>query len=81
MSELSDKVYGFKTSHQLGFTPVELEILLLDFPNIHRDKVDAVFFGGTVGVVDGIIRYYKHDVLQALTCGIENRDQTIDEWD
>tara|TARA_R110000772_G_scaffold17946_3_gene49969 strand:+ start:127888 stop:128130 length:243 start_codon:yes stop_codon:yes gene_type:complete len=79
--DLEKKVYEFETNSELGFTPIELELILLEFPDINREKVNDVFFGGTVGVVDGIIRYYKHDVLLALKCGIENRDLNVDEWD
>ena len=71
----------FETNSKYGFTNSEIEELLKKFPKINMDKFNDAMFGNTCMVIDGETIKYHHDVRSALYCGIENRDQRIDEWD
>lgn len=71
----------FETNSKYGFTNSEIEELLKKFPEINMDKFNDAMFGNTCMVIDGETIKYHHDVRSALYCGIENRDQRIDEWD
>ena len=71
----------FETKNDLGFTQEDFKELLEKFPKINIKKVDEAMFCNTCGVIDGEIIYYPHDVRSAIYCGVENRDQIIDEWD
>lgn len=79
--DLKEKVYSFKTKYKEGFTYNEVEELLLDFPNINKEKFDNALTGITVKLIDGHIIIYCDDVLNALRCGLENRDLYSWEWD
>ena len=79
--DISDAVCNFKTSSKLGFTMVEIQILLLKYPNINNEKFTSAMSGNTCGMENGIIRNYTIDVYHAIIAGLENRELTIDEWD
>lgn len=79
---LEELVYQYPTKHKHGFTDVEQQEMLDLFENINMDKYNSTMMGNTcmMDEEDGIITYHC-DVLTALKCGIENRDQTVGEWD
>lgn len=80
-SKLKDKVYNFKTKHEIGFLREETEELLKDYPKINTDKFYEATNGNTVQVREGKIVEYHCDILKALICGIENRNLRASEWD
>jgi hypothetical protein len=79
--KLEDLVYNYKTKNKEGFLFTEEKELLKQFPNINMDKYFDVLKGITC-VMDGenIVTYHC-DILNALVCGLENRKQTIEEFD
>ena len=82
---LEDYVYNYPTRFKEGFIWEEQDKLLKalseKYPNINMEKYDSVLTGITCTMNEGRLTIYHCDILQALVCGIENRDQTIEEWD
>jgi hypothetical protein len=79
--ELEDLVFKYKTKHKVGFLWSEQQELLKQFPDVNMDKYFSVQKGITCQMsTDGLVIYHQ-DVLQSLVCGLENRDQTAEEWD
>jgi hypothetical protein len=79
--ELNEKVNGYKTKYNEGFTQSEIDELLKDYPNINMDKFNKALHGVTAMDIEGEMVIYHCDILKALQCGIENRDLYIHEWD
>lgn len=79
--KLEDLVYNYPTKNKKGFIWEEQNKLLEQFPDINIDKFNDVLTGITCEMADGHLVIYHCDILQALVCGIENRDQTAAEWD
>jgi hypothetical protein len=66
--------------YDVGFTGVEIQVMLLD------NKIDHNKFYDTLGVntcmmIDGQTITYTWDVENALDRVINDRDITLDEWD
>lgn len=78
---IRDEVYNFKTKHKEGFTSDELEELISRYPDINMDKYNDAMMGNTYMIKDGESVTYHCDVLTAIRCGVENRDQKLSEWD
>lgn len=82
---LEDYIYNYPTKNKEGFIWEEQDKLLKSlaekYPNINMDKYDSVLTGITCTMNDGHLTIYHCDILQALVCGIEGRDQTVEEWD
>jgi hypothetical protein len=79
--ELENLVYNYKTKHEQGFIWSEQQELLKQFPDINMDKYFDVQKGITCQMsTDGLVIYHC-DVLLSLICGLENREQTAEEWD
>ena len=74
-------VYSFDTSVYEGYTKHDVEELLKQFPDINKEKFDKALLGNTCAIVNEEIIMYKHDILTALRCGVENRDMYLWEWD
>lgn len=71
-----------ESNNKYGYTSEELAKILDDNPNIKEDK----FWNALRGVTcmmnsEGKALIYHCDVELAVTCGLENRDMTSDEWD
>jgi len=81
MENIRDKVNNFKTKSEYGFTSKETEELLKSFPNISMDKFNSALDCHTVMIIDGEIITYHCDIITAITCGVENRDTNIYEFD
>jgi len=79
--KLEDLVYNYPTKNKEGFVWEEQNKLLEQFPDINIDKFNDVLTGITCIMAEGQLVIYHCDILQALVCGIEGRDQTIEEWD
>jgi hypothetical protein len=45
------------------------------------EKVHGALNGNTCMVIDDTVVNYYSDVRLAITCGIQNRDVDINEWD
>ena len=78
---LIEKIYNYPTKYKEGFINEEIENLLKEFPNIHKDKFNNALHGNTCMMKEGKIISYHCDILSAIRCGLENRDLTIWEWD
>lgn len=78
---LEDKVYNYKTKYLYGFTQSELKQILEEYPDINMDKVENTLMRNTGRVIDDNFITYHCDVLTALRCDIENRDQYGYEFD
>ncbi len=80
--DLKKLVNEYPTKSEYGFTEVEQEELLKNFPNVNMEKYNNAMRGNTCMINDDqeIISYHC-DVLKALYCGIENRDLTQEEFD
>lgn len=68
-----------------GYTNEELiqlkEQIIKDNPYFSEKKMQESLFGNTVAVINDEYINYKHDVLTAIKCGLENRSMTFSEWD
>jgi len=78
---IEDYVYNYPTKYKEGFIQPEIDKLLSEFTGLHMDKWDAAMMGNTcMTSEDGFIIYHC-DIVTALKCALENRDQTFFEWD
>lgn len=75
-------VRAFKTDSEYGFTNEEIDSLLSEhYPNINMRKFNNALGALACTVVDDKMRIYPIDVIQAIYCGIGNRDLRSLEWD
>lgn len=82
MKSIRDAVYSFPTKSAYGFIQSEIEELLKIYPTVNMDKFNNVLTGITcMSDKDGNMVIYHCDIELAIRCGIENRDQTVGEWD
>lgn len=83
LEEVSKFVKEYITSYDLGFTDIELHIILNTYSNIDSDKFWKALFGSTCGATPNgkFPLHYKHDIETALKCGIEKRSLTQEEFD
>lgn len=82
--ELKDLVYTYKTKHEYGFNSFEQADLLSKFEGkINMDKYEDALCGITCMMDEELQQFiiYPCDIFSALLCGLENRDQTLEEWD
>lgn len=77
---VEDMVNDFPTKYVMGFTFAEISELLRMY-KIDNDIFYNKLGVNTVGVVDGGFVTYHCDILKALLCIIENRDENLEEWD
>jgi len=82
-NEIRDHVYNYPTKNKEGFLPVEEEEVLKSYPEINIEKYDSAMHGNTCMIESesGQIIMYHCDVLQAIICGLENRELRVEEWD
>jgi hypothetical protein len=82
---LKCNVYNYKTKHEYGFVNSELKEIVERYkvlvPGFSMEKFNDALRGNTCMMIEGQIITYHTDVLKALSCGIDNRDQSIFEWD
>ena len=78
---LYELVYKYKTKHRQGFTFLEIKDLLVRFPTINEDKFFDALRGNTCMIVEKDMITYHCDIVTALSCGLENRNITLNEWD
>jgi len=79
--ELHDYIYKFPTKYDVGFLPEELQEVIDKFPQMDMKKWDDAMMGNTCQMREGKLVIYHCDVLVAVRCGLEKRDQTLMEWD
>lgn len=77
---LEETVLAFNTKYD-GFTRQELEDLMNTFTNLNKERVFDALNGNTGVLIKGEFVRYKHDIVSAIKCGIEDRELTLDEWD
>jgi hypothetical protein len=79
---LYDRIYNYEAESEYGLTQKEIVVVLKDYPECNMEKYNDAMFGNTCMVNDDkeIINYHC-DVYSAILCGVENRDQTLQEWD
>lgn len=73
-------VNDYSTLYPIGFTNVELNEFL-DKYLIDTDSFFEKLGVNTVSVINNQQVIYRHDIIKALRCVIENREETLDEWD
>lgn len=73
-------VYDYPTKHDIGFTRAEQKELILKY-GIDSDQYFEKLGINTVAVIETEVVTYHHDILKALTCVLEDREQTSEEWD
>jgi hypothetical protein len=76
------KVYNYKTKSEYGLVETEIQEVLKDYPDCNMEKYNDAMMGNTCMVNDDkeVINYHC-DVYSAILCGVENRDQMLQEWD
>lgn len=74
--DITEFVHSFKTEYVVGFTSTEVKKIFNMFSDISEEKFNNALFGITAPVVNGQTLIYKHDILLALICAIENRERT-----
>ena len=79
---LYERVYNYKSKSDHGLISTEIEDILKDYPDCDMEKYNDAMFGNTCMFEDdkGFIHYHT-DVYSAILCGVENRDQMLQEWD
>lgn len=83
--EIKDFVYNYPTRHIEGFVIEEQRDIINKieekYGKINIDKYWNVQSGITCMRIDDNFVIYHTDVLQSIICGIEDRDQTVEECD
>jgi len=81
-SLLYDRVYNSKTKSEYGLVETEIQDVLKDYPDCNMEKYNDAMMGNTCMMNDDkeTINYHC-DVYSAILCGVENRDQMVQEWD
>jgi len=80
-SELENIVYEYPTKYKEGFLENEEKNLLSKIVGINMDKYYSALQGNTCMLKEEGIISYHCDILNALVCGLENRDLNFLEWD
>lgn len=82
--EVWNYIDKFKTKHKEGFVFSEVEQVIEHFKSkykLNMDKYYKSMYGNTCMVINEETITYRGDLGLALCCAIENREQTIEEWD
>jgi len=79
--EIKKLLDSYPTKYEHGFTNDEIADITSKIPNINMEKVNNALNCNTCMVIDNTLINYHHDVTLAITCGIQNRDINIEEWD
>lgn len=80
IDNVEDIVYNWPTKNEMGFTGLEITTLLGSYL-VDTEKFYDKLGINTVGVVNGQSVTYHCDILKGLRCVLEDRDQTLEEWD
>lgn len=80
--KIEEIVYSFPTKHKEGYTREEITGLLKEkFPKITREQL-AKKIGTVTGIIiAGDLLIYQSDIINALLCVVENREQSSFEFD
>ena len=81
MSTIKEIVHSFDTKHKEGFTPTELEQLLIKFPKLNRPKFDNAMNGCTGLILDEDFVLYHNDIIKAINVASIGISLRIYEWD
>lgn len=81
MENLEDKINNYPTKNKIGFIDEEIDELMSGYPGINKVKFNRALVGITTTTIDGDIVIYHRDIINALRCGLENRDLTEEEFD
>ena len=79
--EIYNFIYNYKTKYLEGFMPDELTNVLKKFPNINMSKYSNAMMGNTCIMYEDKFCMYHCDVYNAIICGLEDRELTLEEWD
>jgi len=79
--EIEELVDNYPAKYEHGLTDAEIQDITSKIPNINMEKVHDALYGNTCMIIDNTLINYHHDVRLAITCGIQNRDINIEEWD
>ncbi len=80
IENVEEIVNNFPTKHKMGFVGSEILALLKEY-NINNKDFFNKLGPNTVGVIDTEVVTYHCDILKGLRCVLENREQTLEEWD
>lgn len=78
--ELENFINNYPTKNKEGFTPIEIEQIIKELSldtNTFYDKLGV----NTCMTIDNEVIIYHCDVYNGVICTIENRNQTLSEWD
>ena len=79
--KIKDFINNYKTKYEFGFIEKEIQEVLKLYTNINEDKFYNALDNITCMILDDEIITYHCDIINALNCGIENRDININEFD
>ena len=77
---ITSTVNKYPTRSDYGFNPREIVTLLTEY-DINIDKFYDALGVNTCMIEEGQVITYHCDVAKALRCVIEDRQQTLEEWD
>lgn len=80
IDNVEEIVNNYPTKHEIGFVGRETLALLKKYEIDTHDFFEKLGTN-TVGVIDTEVVTYHCDILKGLRCVLENRDQTLEEWD
>ena len=79
--EIEKIINNYPAKYKEGLTEAEVDDITSKIPNINMKKVYDALNGNTCMIIDNNLINYHHDVRLAITCGVNNRDINIEEWD
>lgn len=80
IENVKEIVDNYPTKHKMGFVGREILSLLKDY-GIDNKEFFKKLGVNTVGVIDTEVVTYHCDILKGLRCVLEDREQTLEEWD
>ena len=80
-NSIYNKVYGFQTTYKEGFTQKDIDVLLVDFDNFDISKFNNALCNITCIEINDEQIIYRHDIYNAVICGIEKRKLSNYEFD
>lgn len=79
-------IYDYKTKHNIGFTTSEIEdiksVIEGTYGKLDKESFKMALTGITCQMDnnDGMLIYHC-DIFNAIKCGLESRELTLEEWD
>lgn len=80
IKNVEEIVNNYPTKHKMGFVGREILALLKEY-NVNDKQFFKKMGPNTVSIIDTEVVTHHCDILKGLRCVLEDREQTLEEWD